>query len=239
MSAYFNNSEHFQAKGIKYILSIGRRQPMHLGHKLGLEKILNLQGIKLIYVIGSTNLKGDPLFNPFVNPLTLDQQIEQFKRVFPGKEAIFLPILDVADMSKWGPSIEGALKELSIEPEDCAIYFIGKEEDRLKKAESFFLPNGEEVTLAVGQWLIESLCYYKFSMWVDRDLPIDLTLSARNLRELDLGNLTSQQKKLIAAPEYLYDLAVRARENNPDKELLKNKPITMEDLSLERIRNCV
>ncbi len=232
MIKYFHTLAELRNSKIKYVLSIGKRQPMHFGHKRSLEKLLAIEGIKLIYVIGSANQGGDPLFDPFTNPLTIDQQIEQFKRAFPQQDAIFLPIIDVADMSKWGPSIIASLKVLGISPQECAMHFIGKPEDKLKVPSSFILPNGEIVTLQAGQWLVEAMGYYGFAIWFDDEMDVDLSISARNFRKMDLEHLSDEQKALFATPEYLLEIAQKARENNPDK----NGPITLEDLSLERLR---
>lgn len=236
MHKYLYKPAHLKDAGIKYILSIGKRQPMHIGHKRSLERILSMDEFKLVYVIGSTNKGGDKLFDPFTNPLNLDQQIEQFKICFPKREAIFLPIMDVADMSQWGPSITESLHQLGIEAKECAIHFIGKPEDKLSNSSSFRLINGDLVTLNEGQWLIEAMAYYGFFIWFDEELPVNLSISARNLRKIDLNNLRDDQKHLFSTPEYLLKLAKKARENNPDKDSIKDKPITLEDLSLERLR---
>lgn len=213
----------------KYILSIGKRQPMHIGHKKSLEKILNLKGITLVYVMGSVNTGKDPLFAPFINPLNLDQQIEQFRQVFPEKEVIFMPILDVADMSKWGPDIIKHLAEHNIKPENCAVHFIGKPEDRLKEPCSFLLPDKTKVTLEPGRWLIEALSYYGIAIWFDQKLEVDLNISAKNLRELDLEHLSVDERNLFAAPDYLLKIAKQAKDVN------STTPVTLKDLSLKRI----
>jgi len=223
----------FKEYGVKYILSIGRRQPMHIGHKRSLAKILAIPDVTVIYVIGSSNIFGDPLFDPFNNPLNLHQQMEQFHKVFPEKKVIFLPIIDVANISDWGPAIIAALKEFSITPSECIIHFVGKPEDRIKEICKFTLPNGEEKELVEGQWLIEVLSYYGFSIWFDQDIPVELGISARQFRQLDLEKLTDEQEKILAAPEYLKALAQKARERNPEQE---GKPITLYDLTLDRIK---
>jgi hypothetical protein len=230
MIKYANSLQQIKNAEIRYIISIGKRQPMHVGHKKSLERIIAIKEIKLIYVIGSANVGGDPLFDPFVNPLTVDQQIEQFRRVFPGKEVIFLPILDVADMSKWGPSIVCSLKEMGVRPKECAMHFIGKSEDKLTRATSFALPNGEVATLNAGQWLVEAMGYYGFTIWFDDEMEVDLSISARNLRKLDLDEI-SADRQLLAAPEYLLELAINARKTNGC-----DGPLTLEDLSVDRIR---
>ncbi len=231
MQNYFYNIKELQQAGIKYILSIGKRQPMHIGHKRSLERIMALNEMKLIYVIGSSNTGKDPLFDPVINPLTVDQQIEQFKQVFPNQEVIFLPILDVADMGQWGPSIIDALNKLNIDPKKCAIHFIGKLEDKLMVESKFHLMDGKEVRLLPGQWLIEALTYYDLAIWFDQEMLVDLSISARQFRQLDLENLKLEQVNLLAAPDYLKSLAQDARKNNPE---LLGTPITLYDLSLKR-----
>lgn len=236
MLRYFYSMQDVISSQIKYILSIGKRQPMHIGHKRSLERILAMKNTKLIYVMGSVNAFGDPLFDPFTNPLNLAQQEEQFKLVFPDADAILLPILDVADMGKWGPSIVAALNKFGISAAECAIHFIGKEEDRLAQSTSFNLEDVSDAILRKGQWLIEALAYYGFTMWFDNEFDVNLSISARNLRSLDLENLGEQEKALLACPEYLCDLAKKAREKNPDKLYLANEPISLKDLSLIRLR---
>ncbi len=231
MQNYFYNVKELQEAGVKYILSIGKRQPMHIGHQRSLGRIIELKEMKLIYVIGSSNTGKDPLFDPVVNPLTVNQQIEQFKQVFPKQEVIFLPILDVIDMGKWGPSIIDALNNINIDPQKCAIHFIGKAEDKLMVESKFHLVNGREVTLLPGQWLIEALTYYDLAIWFDQEMLVDLSISARKFRQLDLENLKPEQKDLLAAPDYLKNLAQQARKNNPE---LLGEPITLYDLSLQR-----
>ena len=224
-----NNAEELKDKNIKYILSIGKRQPMHVGHKRSLERILALKEMELVYVIGSSNLKGDPLFDPIVNPLTVEQQKQQFREVFPDSSPIFIAIKDVPDMSKWGDVMIDSLAEYGIKPEECAIHFIGKQEDKLSQEISFDL-GVEQVSLKKGQWLIEALSFWGFTMWFDEELKSDLSISARNLRNIDL---LAGDTKLFAAPEYLKELAVKAREGNSEA---KDKPITLYDLSLERMK---
>lgn len=215
----------------KYIISIGKRQPMHIGHKRSLEKILAIKDKKLIYVIGSANLKGDPLFDPITNPLNIDQQIEQFKTVFPNENPIFLFIKDVPEMGQWGDILIDELLQKNVKPEECVIHFIGKNEDRLDKDLKFTMKNGEVCYLNRGQWLIEALSHWGFRIWFDDELKTDLKISARNLRKMDLEHLRDEEKQLFAAPEFLKNLALKARQNNLQ---MNGKPLTLYDLSLQR-----
>lgn len=224
-----NPLEELKLKNIKYILSIGKRQPMHIGHKTSLERILALKDMHLVYVMGSCNLKGDPLFDPIVNPLTIEQQIKQFKKVFPEEEAIFIAIPDVPEMGKWGDVMIESLAKYKIFPKECAIHFIGKDEDRLEKDLRFTMSNGKDVFLRKGQWLIEALAFWGFTIWFDKEIKTDLRISARNLRKFDLDGNTD----IFAAPKYLKELVLKARKGNPE---IKGEPLTLYDLSLQRIK---
>ena len=226
---FFYSLTQVKENKIKYILSIGKRQPMHIGHKKSLERILAIEEITLIYVMGSVNTGHDPLFTPFINPLNLEQQIEQFKQVFHKQNVIFIPILDVADMSKWGPSMLEHLAEHNINPQDCAVHFIGKPEDKLKETCSFLLPNNTQVTLEPGRWLIEALAYYDIAIWFDNEIEVNLDISARNLRELDLEHLSEDERNQLAAPDYLLEITRQARNAS------STGPVTLKDLSLKRI----
>ena len=231
---YLHDVEELSSNNIKYILSIGKRQPMHIGHKKSLARIIDIPGVKLIYVMGSSNLKGDPLFDPLTNPLNIEQQIKQFQIAFPEEDPIFLPIKDIKDMSLWGEIIIAALADLNIKPSECAVHFIGKEEDKLLEGVQFSLKTGDSVTLEAGQWLIEALIHWGFYIWLDKVKDVDLTISARKFRKLDLENLSEENKNLLVAPEYLRELAIQARDSNPNKENLKNISITLHDLTLLR-----
>ena len=116
------------------------------------------------------------------------------------------------------------------------MHFIGKPEDKLKEKTSFYLLDGKKVTLNPGQWLVEAMGYYGFVLWFDNEIDVDLSISARTLRELDLENLTDEQRKIIASPDYLLKIAKAAREANPDKDKMIEDPITLKDLSLQRLR---
>lgn len=221
----------------KYVISIGKRQPMHIGHKRNLAKLLNIQTVKLIYIIGSANCGKDELFDPEVNPLTIKQQIDQFKYVFGDLDVIFLPIKDLIQMNDWGVTIIELLANLTISPDECVIHFIGKEEDRIAQELKFTLPNGDLAVLKPGQWLIEALSFYNFDIWFDQeDKEGNLRISARNLRNLDLENISEEQKNIFAAYDFLLKLAIEARDRNPDKAELKNIPLTLKELTRERLR---
>ncbi len=226
---YYHLKDVEKNKSIKYVLSIGKRQPMHIGHKRSLERIISLKHKTLIYVIGSVNKYGDPLFDPFTNPLNLEQQIEQFKRVFPRTKAIFIPIVDTQELADWGPLIIKDLIKFGIKPNECVIHFIGKEEDKIEAPCSFIHKDtGKTVTLDKGHWLIEVLSYYGIPIWFDNEFPVDLKISARSFRDIDLR--FKEETSFLAAPEYLLEIASAAKDKTDGK-------VTLKDLSLSRIRH--
>ena len=237
MSNYLFNYQDFIASKKQFVISIGKRQPMHIVHKLGLERITHLENKNLIYVIGSTNSYGDKFYDPYTNPLTIDQQITQFKRVFPDYQKVkFVTINDVPEMNQWGPILLSKLSELDIKPEDCIIYFSGKNEDKITQELSFTIGDDKTVSLNPGQWLIEGLAFYGFDIFFDK-LDLSPDISARNLRKLDLFNLLESDKILYADLEFLQELVRNARRENPNDT--KDIPITLEELSLKRIRDKV
>ncbi len=67
--------------------------------------------------------------------------------------------------------------------------------------------------------------------------PADDDINATEIRAFDLGKLTAEQKALMASPDYIVGLAKAARDSDPDKELLRDVPLTVFDLTLDRLRN--
>jgi hypothetical protein len=135
-----------KADGIKYMLSVGRRQPMHQGHLRTLARIME-HGYTPIIVIGSTNTAekanglADPLFEPVSNPLTLEQQREQIRLSLPGKvegkDYHLVSFPDLGDTDKWNQTLIDTLKgQIEIDGKypnllgQTAFHFIGKPEDK-------------------------------------------------------------------------------------------------------------
>lgn len=242
----------------KYIISIGRRQPMHIGHIMGIKRILSIENAKLIYVIGSMNLFGDLLFDPINNPLNLEQQIQQFKLVFPKENPIFIALKDFPDTLLWASTLIKLLQDINISSDECVIHFIGKKEDVLQTKKYWYV-DGKEILLLPNQWEIEIFKYFGFRIWMDSLQYIvkdsaDLCISARNFRGIDLYNLSQSDKRLLATPDYLKKIALKARYFNTaiyrgvDTERFLSserlaleefghirRAITLYDLSIQRI----
>lgn len=234
-------------QGIEYILTIGRRQPMHVGHLKTIKDIIG-EGYKPIIVIGSTN-RGhkdngllDPLFEPVSNPLTLAQQREQIRLALgdkkEGLEYFITEMPDMGDNEKWCAKLSQILNgQLYIEgrypdiTDKTAFHFIGKEVDRRPRR------------LVGEKGVIKEVLAYFWEGILDRlGIPvlqtgahdgIDINLSATTLRKLDLNNLTVEQKALFATPDYIINLANEARLHN---QLDASIPVTMLDLSLDRLK---
>lgn len=230
-----HSEEELKQNGVKYIISIGKRQPMHVEHKKCIAKLLSLVDYRLIFAIGSSNQPGDKLFDPITNPLSVEEQIKQFKIVFPEANPIFIAVDDDPDMGKWGDLLIDALSKHNILPQECVIYFIGKEEDRLVEEVKFTKTDGDVCVLKEGEWLIEALRFWGFAFWYDKDIQVNLDISARKLRKLDLEYMSAEERNLFAAPDFIISLAKAAREANPEKDKIKDFPLTMYDISLRKM----
>lgn len=231
--------------GQKYGLSVGRRSPMHRMHVECLEEIIKA-GLTPVMCFGSANNADSRHYNPINTPLTMEQQKEQLRIVlekeFPEQcEAVMALAFaqeDVGNAQKWSACIANKLKERNA-LDGCVMHFRAKDADCKTSVEKPILPLSR-----YG----ESFAQFGISVWQSHNDPeteITLTnpdtgkreeLSAGTMRNWDLQSLTQEQRIAFAAPDYIIRLAIEARENNPDRELIKSIPVTMLDLSLERMR---
>lgn len=190
-----------------------------------------------VFGIGSANDKTNPHYDPLKNPLTPAQQYEQLRIVvekeFPEHGPRILDLAfaleDVGHDVKWSQSVADILHE----------------KDMLGKCAMHFRP---KVTDNVTSESIQPLQYYKglfarngIPVWESSSINPETgeleEMSATEMRDWDLNQLTEDQYNALAAPDYIIALANAARGNNPDRELLDNAgiPVTMLDLSLERL----
>ena len=245
MSNRFESFEQAKAAGIKYSLLVGRRQPMHQAHLKTIAKNMEA-GLIPIIVIGSSNTaikqdsSDDGLFDPIRNPLTPEQQREQIKRAFPDKvEGMDYVVTEFSDLGNNELWCRGLVEKLHGEVEingkhpelsgKTMFHFIGKPEDAVTLGE------GQEKFEYAWEKIFDEL---KFPALVDAPhADVDINLSATKLRELDLNNLSANDKALFADSDYIIELANKARENNPQKDILNNAhiPVTLLDLSMERL----
>jgi nicotinamide mononucleotide adenylyltransferase len=208
---------------IRYAISIGRRAPMHLVHLDCLQEI-KAAGLQPVIIIGSANTKLDKYYDPVRNPLTIKQQHIQLQKVL-GEEyqPQHIYTLDDQDDESW-------LAQLSsiVDHYDKQIIFHYRTklvEKTTNVAEIRSLSSYLEIFTAKG-WQI----WQTYNKKAEFD-----NIHASDLRKMDLLNLTAAERKIFAAPELIIEMAAAARDKNPDKDLLKDMPITMLDMSLERL----
>lgn len=98
-------AEEFVKDGIKYALSIGRRQPMTVAHVEAVKEII-AAGLIPIIAVGSTNSIRSRHYDPLKNPLNFSQQMEQIRRELPFlPNPIIVPFEDLGDQERWSKSI--------------------------------------------------------------------------------------------------------------------------------------
>ena len=219
------------ANGYEYAIPPGRRAPMHSMHIQCVFDILRA-GLKPVLAIGSVNGPDSKLWNPVKNPLTVDQQKEQFRKALPGVDynaAMILELEDTPDDKTWIENFHKKVKELGIDNKSL-VYFRAKSADAATAADASAKPLAAYTQAFVDEGL---------AVWQSYNTnPADDEISASAIRKFDLNNLTVQQKRIIGAPNYIIQLAREARDANPDKALLEANeiPLTVLDLSLDRMR---
>ena len=217
--------------GFEYAIPPGRRAPMHRMHAECVMDILR-SGLKPVLAIGSVNGPDSALWNPVKNPLTVEQQKEQFRRALPGVDynaAMILELEDTSDDKTWIENFHKKVKELGIDKK-AVVYFRAKSADAATAADASVKPLAAYTQSFVDEGM---------AVWQSYNTnPADDNISASAIRAFDLGKLTVQQRRIIGAPDYIIQLAREARDSNPDKALLEenNIPLTVLDLSLDRMR---
>ena len=227
----YDIAEQFAQNGIKYGISVGRRQPMHVVHMDCIQEIVDA-GLHPVIVIGSANAADSEYYDPVKNPLSIDQQREQIKTAMQNAGIEDYTILDLRDRGStqyWVSSLNWMLHENDIKAEEAVMHFRTKDIDK-EQLEGAILP------LSAHQ---QAIIDYGISVWesVNKNREYD-TISSTPFRYMDLNdteNLALMQR-ILSTPELIITYANQARENNPDKELLENVPVTMADLTLERLR---
>ena len=223
--------EHMRNDGIKYGVSVGRRQPMHRAHLDCIQEMVDA-GLHPVIVIGSANVGANPLFNPYENPLNVKQQREQIDIAMRGagiSEYTVLEAPDLGNMEEWASSLRHTLKANGFDPTQCACHYRAKD-DIVKEAAQLIRPMKASN---------ESLMRYGLSPWESYNTSQEMdSVSATGFRTMDLRASENQQlmNNTLVAAEFIKEEAQRARFANPDKELLQKLPITMMDLALQRLR---
>lgn len=218
--------------GIKYGISIGRRQPMHKMHLECIKEISEC-GLFPVIIIGSANRGNNFLYNPIENPLNEKQQRIQISNALNNANINDFKILalpDMGDIECWVASVHNLLKENSINPNKSVCHYRSKEDKIVKHNSNLVKPMKSSN---------EALIRYGISVWESYNLnPEEMNfISASFFRQIDLfdhKNIDLMEKYLVD-PYFIRQISISARNNNPNKDLLKNIPITMLDLSLDSL----
>lgn len=214
---------------------MGRRAPMHRMHIDCLHEIVNA-GLMPVIGIGSTNGMTSPLYDPLKNPLTEEEQREQLRRVvyreFPREAEIIVPLIfsqeDLDHAEKWSKSIAQMAQNKGVFGR-CVLHFRAKESDFQTQSTNIRALRG--YTRILAEHGVPSWGSYNTN-------PDDDNIHASDMRKWDLNRLNRDQKSCFADPDYIIDLANDARKRNPMNAVIEGAgiPVTMLDLSLERMR---
>ena len=228
--AFHGNAEKvrddLKQERLEYAVSIGRRAPMHRIHLECLTEIAEA-GLLPVFFIGSTNGADSAWFDPVKNPLTLAQQKEQLKRALPElyDDTRVLTLADVGNQEKW---FDGFFEMFDGTPfkDKSVVHYRSKSADA-KDTNAAIRPLSA---------YMEGFGSRRLPAWesYNRDTADD-EINATEIRSFDLEHLSPEQRALMATPDYIIDLARAAREANPDKELMKDIPLTVFDLTLDRL----
>ncbi len=231
--AFQGNAEQIKAdlasEGIKYGISIGRRAPMHKMHLDCLREIEDA-GLTPVVFIGSTNGPDSPLYDPVRNPLTLEQQKEQLRVAAPDlyDEKRILTLPDYGAPYLWFDNFFAMIGETD---------FAGRSVTHYRSKASDAPQAGGKISPLSAY--MDGFSSRDLPSWesFNRD-PSDDNINASDLRKLDLEHLTTEQRATFAAPDYIMEIAKKARTDNPDRALLDDAhiPVTVLDLSFERLR---
>lgn len=217
------------ADGVKYGITIGRRQPMHIMHLDCIQEIAKA-GLHPVIVIGSSNTAEDAIFNPLDNPLTEAQQREQIDNVMAAsgiKDYTVLALKDVGSPEFWVGSLSKLLHDNGISSRQSVSHFRTKSTD---KASGVIVPLQDTQEMSL---------HYGISLWQSQNRGArNSALSATPFRTMALEAPENQEvlRNTLVAPDYIRGIASTARADNPDAELLRAVPVTMLDLTLQRMR---
>jgi NAD+ synthase (glutamine-hydrolysing) len=220
-------SDDLKKAGVKYAVELGRRAPMHRVHVECLKEIIEA-GLTPVVIIGSANGADSALFDPVRNPLTEEQQKEQIRQVLGDAydEKYIIALDDTGDAELWYENLFSALQSRGVDG-DAVIHYRSKVADA-KNADAQIKPLSHYMTGFAERGL---------TPWESFNTdPADDFVNASDIRLLDLEKLTPAQAALMSAPDYICTLARRARSENPDAALLSGLPLTVFDLTLDRLR---
>lgn len=218
-------------------ITVGRRQPMHIGHLDCVREIIHSGITNILFVIGSNNIAESDFYDAARNPLTFDQQVRQIQYALTllGQEmpemntAIDYKIVglsDMGDMNAWAEELRELVVLSGFVPERAIYHYRSKVED---------INNPRGLAKSESEILAQNI-----SVW--RSYNQDMMLNFINSTEFRLMDLEGEEfrrksKQLVHA-ELIRHEAKRAREESPDPDvqLLAHLPLTMMFLTLEKMR---
>lgn len=222
-------ADHMRQDGVTYAVSVGRRAPLHRMHLDCLLEIIN-SGLPLVIVIGSINDAQSIFYDPLRNPLTAEQQVEELRRALGDKfdPNMILMQKDRGDGALWAQDLAQNLKDAGLDGQ-AVIHVREKTADSANKGKKIKPLSEYEQNLADNG----------LSLWKSHNTYApDDDLNSSDIRTYDLNNLTAAQRKNLVNPDYIIDLARKARANNPDGDALNDNkvPLTLLDLTFDRLR---
>ena len=221
----------FSANNIRYGISVGRRQPLHVVHLDCIHEIA-LAGLTPVIIIGSTNAANSPFYEPLANPLSNKQQHAQLTSALKRAnihDYALLSLADVGDMQGWTAALCELINSHNIPAQQAIMHY------RKKAADKKY--TGSEIIKPLEAYM-QVMNEHGIAMWesANGDISFD-TISSSHYREIDIESteFTSITNHLADADSFT-NWVKQARADNPDKALLAKLPLTSLDLTLERLR---
>lgn len=219
--------EVLSREGVRFGVSLGRRAPMHCMH---VDCILDIvrAGLVPVIVMGSVNGADSVLYNPVKNPLTVEQQKEQFRIALAGVSYKALMMEDYVSDADWMKRLMQMLKDEGIY-DSATMHFRAKAADAADANKTSHKPLSQYTDVFTAEGVTVWQSY--------NENPEDDNINASDIRRFDLENLTPAQRALMAAPDYIVSIARAARADNPDKQLLEKYkiPLSVLDLAFDRM----
>lgn len=214
---------------IKYGITVGRRQPMHIVHLDCIREIVRA-GLHPIIIMGSVNAANSAFYKPLENPLTKMQQIEQLQIAMAKasiKDYTLLSLDDVDDIESWSDNLASTLVRARIVLDETVFHYREKVVDTKKLTERI-LPLSKYEAYIMN---------HNISIWrsVNSDKQLD-EISSTPFRIMDLEGAEFYREKInLVCPDFITLLARTARTHNPHKLLMSHLPLTTLDLVLGRL----
>lgn len=214
---------------IKYGITVGRRQPMHVVH---LDCILEIvrAGLHPVIIMGSVNEANSKFYNPLQNPLTQMQQREQVQiamDLVSINDYTLLSLDDVGDIESWTDNLASILVRAGIVLDESVFHYREKAIDSTKLTERILPLHKYEAYIT----------NHNISIWrsVNSDKKFN-EISSTPFRVMDLEGAEFERNKInLVCPDFIALQARNARDQSPHKLSISQLPLTTLDLVLRRL----